>query len=378
MTGEQKTQACAAWLRGRGVELTAGDIARGIELARGAAISGDAELEQLGAHVLAFEVAAASVHTDLPDAPPGARPAITNREPREAAPRPDAAPAALPDAAVARRADVTVAPAAELAGAPQPDPRAGAVPSATVTTGQGPPIEDVAPLTIKIRVTAPSPAVARPPAEPATATLPVGPRPRRRRLAIKPRTLALGALAAAALVAVIYGRGSPAELAPAPASQGTARAESAHRLRHLDLGVRLPIGWREASDAELGVLPDPPGSTVVFRGATAADPDHGVFVAAAAHVADPVAAARTAERGVIRALGLDAGAYHPAGCALVELGGGRAGRCRGVAEHGGVPVAVEIYVRAVGGRDVIALSLAKASQAGAAAEAAAIVGSFTP
>jgi hypothetical protein len=116
----------------------------------------------------------------------------------------------------------------------------------------------------------------------------------------------------------------------------------------------------------------------VFRGATPADPDHGLFVVATAAHDDLVAAARTAERGVIRQLGIAASAYHPGGCALVALGGAPAGWCSGVAEHRAARVAVEIYVRTVGSKNVVVLSLAKPSQASAHAEAAAIAASFTP
>jgi hypothetical protein len=166
--------------------------------------------------------------------------------------------------------------------------------------------------------------------------------------------------------------------APAP-PQPTSAPAAAQRLRKLDLGVRLPAGWREASDAELGTLTVRRDAALVFRGVTPSDPDHGVFVAAATVPGDDlVAAARTAERGVIQQLGVDTGAYHPAGCAVVELGRGHAGRCRGVAEHRAGKVAVEIYVRAVGGRNFVALSLARSSQANAGAEALAIVASFTP
>jgi hypothetical protein len=134
-----------------------------------------------------------------------------------------------------------------------------------------------------------------------------------------------------------------------------------------------------ASDAELGAFAVQRDATVVLRGATPTDPDHGIYIAAAAGSgSDLIATARTAERGVIRQLGVDASAYHPGGCAVVELGGGRAARCRGIAERGAIGVAVEVYVRPVGGRTIVALSLAKPSQAGANDEAAAIVASFTP
>ena len=71
---------------------------------------------------------------------------------------------------------------------------------------------------------------------------------------------------------------------------------------------------------------------------------------------------------MIQQLGIDASAYHPGGCALIELGSSRAAQCRGVAERGQAPVAVEIYVRTVGARNVVALSLAKPSEVAAAGE----------
>jgi hypothetical protein len=204
--------------------------------------------------------------------------------------------------------------------------------------------------------------------------------PRRSRSQTRGRAL-LAALGAATVAGAIYVRhrdDQPAAKPPAPPAQIAAPA-AAQRLRKLDLGVRLPVGWREASDAELGTLTVRPDAAVVFRGATPSDPDHGVFVATAAALDDDlVAAARTAERGVIRQLGVDTSAYHPTGCAVVELGTGRAGRCRGFAEHRAGKVAIEIYVRAVGARSVVALSLAKSSQPNADAEAAAIVASLTP
>jgi len=356
VSGDDKTQACASWLRGRGIELTAGersliagffalagprpvtadDIARGIELARGAAISEHAQLEQLGAHVIAFEAARAGVERPVPlDAPP-----VVDR----AAPSPERSVATAP---------------------------------AMTNAAQAAPPEQVAPLKIMIRVTAQTPVIA-PAADERIAP------PGRVRLGrrwpwrLRTRTLAVAALAAAAVAGVIYGRGSPAVVAPAAVARAArvAAPEPALRLRRVELGVRLPPGWREASDSELGAAPEP-RTTVVFRGATPTDPDHGLFVAEVAHDADLVAAARTAERGVIRQLGIDASAYHPAGCAVVELASGRAGRCHGMAERGGAPVAVEIYVRTIGARNIIALSLARSPQAGAG-DAAAIVASFTP
>ena len=362
MSGDDKTEACTSWLRGRGIELTAGqrsliagffalagrrpvtadDIARGIELARGAAISEDAQLDQLGAHVLAFEAARAGVERGDPPAAPRVVAAVSPE--RIVGPAP---------------ATVEPVPAA---------PRVEVIPAA--------PPDEVAPLKLTIRVTAQTPVVA-PSAE--LIARPGRDRAGRRWPArLRPRTLAVTALAAAAVAGVIYGRGSPAPVVPAAGVPARVAApEPALRLRRVDLGVRLPAGWREARDSELGAAPDPHAS-VVFRGATPADPDHGLFVAAVARGDDLVAAARIAERGVIRQLGIDASAYHPAGCALIELASGRAGRCRGIAEHLDAPVAVEIYVRTVGGRNVVALSLAKPSRASAANEAAAIVASFTP
>lgn len=187
---------------------------------------------------------------------------------------------------------------------------------------------------------------------------------------------------AAVAVAGLAGAGYLRHDAPAVAATGAAPSQPAsapeQRLRRIDLGVRLPAGWREASEAELRQLAVPPGSTVLFRGAALAEPDRGMFVRAATpHGVDLVATARAAERGVIRQLGIDARAYHAAGCAVVELGGGRVARCRGLAERGAADVAVEIFVRAVGARDVVALSLAGPSQA-AAGDTTAIVASFTP
>lgn len=204
--------------------------------------------------------------------------------------------------------------------------------------------------------------------------------PPRRTTRKRARTFAAaGAVALAALGALgaLYaGRTDPAPDAKDAPHQGSSAGE---RLRRVDLGVHLPTGWREASDAELGSA-QPLGSTVVFRGATPADPDHGLFVATAALDADLVSAARTAERGVISQLGIETSSYHPSGCLLVALGASRAraGKCRGVAAHRGASVAVEVYVRAVGPRNVVALSLAKPSQPAAAVETAAIVASFTP
>lgn len=324
MTGDDKTRAFASWLRGRGVELTGGelslvtglialagrrpvcadDIARGIELARGAAICEDAQLERLGALLLAFEAERGAA-----DAPASA-----------------------------------------------------------------------APLQITIRTTAQVPVIAQPDATTAPAVRDRSARgsmSRRRARALAASALAVAA-ASAITGAVCAGRGSSSPARP-PTALRSAPAERAQRLRRVGLSVRLPAGWREASDAELATSTGPPDATIVFRGATPADPDHGVFVAAtAAHDDDLVAAARTAERGVIRQLGIAASAYQPGGCALIELGGGPAGWCSGVAEHRGARVAVEIYVRTVGNRSVVVLSLAKPSQAGAHAEAAAIAASLTP
>ena len=188
-----------------------------------------------------------------------------------------------------------------------------------------------------------------------------------------------GAVAAVAIAGAIYLRRD--EPAPAPIARAAAPpvADATQRLRRVALGVRLPTGWREASEAELGAFTSRRDATVVFRGAAAADPEHGIFIAATAGRGDDlVGAARTAERGVIRQLGIDASAYHPAGCAELAMGGGPAARCRGVAERGASAVGVEIYVRVIAGRTVVALSLAQTSQATAASDAAAIVGSFTP
>jgi hypothetical protein len=360
VTGDDKSFAFAAWLRDRGIELTPGelslvagfvalagarpvsaaDIERGLELARDAAISDDAQLEQLGAHLLAFEAAHAQ------------RAAGDGREPLDASPAADRAGGA-PPAAV---------PEADLAAPGSPAP-------------------PVAPLKIMIRPTTRVPIIdeaaapGRDDLEPAS--------PHRTPSRLRRRALvAVGVAVVAATVAgSIYGRHSDGQgdaKPPAPPVRTSAPA-AAQRLRKLDLGVRLPAGWREASDAELGTLPVRPDAAVVFRGATPSDPDHGVFVAAAVVLDnDLVAAARAAERGVIRQLGVDASAYHPGGCAIVELGAVRAGRCRGVAEHRAGKVAAEIYVRPVGGRNILALSLARWSQANADAEALAIVASFTP
>lgn len=373
VTSDDKTEAFAAWLRDQGIELTAGersliagfvalagrrpvcadDIAQGVELARGAAISEDARLERLGAQLLAFEARNADRAGERGDPPAGSAIAGSTPEP------------AAPVAAAATSGVRTPVETEESA--------------AMISSHIAAELKPASPLKISIRTTAQVP-VARPAAvAQVSAPRPVGVAPRWPRTRTRKLATVGAALAAAAAAGAFYlGRAAPAPPA-APATHAPAVVVPGQRLRRIALGVRLPDGWREASDAELGEVAAQRDATVVFRGTTPADPEHGVFVAAAAaQDGDLIATARTAERGVIRQLGIAASAYQPAGCALVDLAGGKAARCRGVAEPAAGRVAVEIYVRTVGARTIVALSLAKPSQATAAADAAAIVASFTP
>jgi len=364
-------EAFAAWQRACGCELTGGErsliagflalagrepvtpehIAHGIELARGAAISDRTRLEQLGAQLLAFEAARAAV------SPP---PLITLDEPP------------LVERDEPPHVERDEPPHVER-DAPPPVERDAPPPAVSA------PLHIMIRSTTKIATVAPA-AVAeatREPTDELDATPPAAAGPRRwsPRVGMRTRVATVAALAALAVAAAIY----PRHDEPAPAPAARAAADPPQRLRRLALAVRLPPGWREAGDAELGAFTSQRDATVVFRGQTPVDPEHGIFIAAStARGDDLIATARTAERGVIRQLGIAASAYHPAGCAQVAMGGGRAARCRGIAERGEAAVGVEIYVRVVAGRTIVALSLARTSQASASADAAAIVASFTP
>jgi hypothetical protein len=395
VTDDDKTEAFASWLRDQGIELTASersliagfvalagrrpvgpdDIAQGVELARGAAISEDARLERLGAQLLAFEATNAAAAAERSNSSAASAAVSTAAEPATAVQLGTAAAPARVVAAVG--AGVAADDAAPTSAVPAAV--ATEVLAATIAGHIEAELEPASPLKILIRTTAQVP-VARPAAvDQVSAPRPVGAAPRWPRTRTRKLASVGAALAAAAAAGAFYlGRAAPAPPA-APATHAPAVVVPGQRLRRIALGVRLPDGWREASDAELGEVAAQRDATVVFRGTTPADPEHGVFVAAAAaQDGDLIATARTAERGVIGQLGIAASAYQPAGCALVELAGGKAARCRGIAEPAAGRVAVEIYVRTVGARTIVALSLAKPSQATAAADAAAIVASFTP
>lgn len=195
---------------------------------------------------------------------------------------------------------------------------------------------------------------------------------------------AAGVAVVAALVVVgVRLRGHRAERASTP----TAAAEARVRLRRVPLSASVPRGWREARDSEL--LPageHAPPTSLVFRDGTAADPDRGVFVAVlpaagelAGQPADAalISAASTAERGLGAAVAHGAGRYVSAGCTVVTLGGVRSGTCVGTVETA-AKAEVATYVRVVGDREIVAVSVTRRPSPAASAENAALVASLAP
>jgi hypothetical protein len=235
----------------------------------------------------------------------------------------------------------------------------------------------LAPMTVTIRSTTRVPTAPSTPAAAAASAAdadvePQAPRAPRVKRAARRALRAIAGLAGAALLAAIVVRpivardgdaagpavSAPAAAKPAVVAPAAVDAER-HRLR-IGLSVRFPDGWREADGA-------PGDSTVVVRGAK--DTEQGVFLAMVdGRDGDLIAAARDAERGVIGELGSGDASYAPAGCALVgqagqvagpasDRAGDPIGLCKGVAVRDGERVAVRTYVRAIGERRVVAVSI---------------------
>lgn len=443
---DDKLQAFAAWLSRRGIELTvsdrriavgflalagrrpvcAEDIARGTELARDASMTNDDELARVGAQLLAFEAAQAALPVAVEPAGASAEAAdavaATPHASSSAGSPGDAgrvaamlAIAAVPDAAGATSSSggggsgataAATAPGGARSVAAESTAEAAHAVAAAGPVNDGEPVRVVAttaPMKVMIRTSGPVPApvsaTVRATSDPIRGRSSVRgtsdadaagspARPRRRRL----RAVALIGVGAIALGAIGVGATRSAADAPSAARPAAPTAAAAappvqdrgQRLRRVAIEARLPAGWREAGDAELGALASQVNATLVVPSGTPAALDRGLFVAVAPAGGDLVEAARNAERGAIRQLGIAERSYRPDGCELVDLGGAPTGRCLGLAERdagsgsAAVSVAVAIYVRAVGAHHVVALALGGSAQPHASSDSDAIVASFRP
>lgn len=161
------------------------------------------------------------------------------------------------------------------------------------------------------------------------------------------------------------------------------------QLHHVELTARLPTGWREASGAELAetAASDPAASgTLVFRGGSAREPEHGLYLATlprtAALAEQPPSAAtlqsvaHAAEGGVAAKLQADGASYTPGGCATATIGGRHTGVCRGSASRDGATGAVQAFVWPQGERLVVAVFVATPSVSDPRGEAEAVIASI--
>ena len=130
-------------------------------------------------------------------------------------------------------------------------------------------------------------------------------------------------------------------------------------------------------------------TTLVFRGGTAEDPEHGAFIgvlpltgalAEGPTLSDAslIALVRTAEQGTAARLVADAADYRSEGCQLAQVGGQRAGVCSGAATRHGDSVKLQTYLRVGAKRAVIAVFMARESVGDSRIEAAGLVASLAP